>query len=107
MSCIYNFFWLLWSIILKIFYKRITIVGKENIPREDAVIFIVNHPNGLIDPAVIMTQNPRYLHFIAKSTLFNACSCLGWLLKQAGGIPVYRHQDQNMDEETKIAQSVV
>ena len=41
--------------------KKIIVNGKENIPKKGAVLFIVNHPNGLIDPLIITTNNPDTL----------------------------------------------
>ena len=38
---------------LRIFFRRIEIVGAERVPAQGPVIFVLNHPNGLIDPAVL------------------------------------------------------
>jgi len=43
------------------------------------VMFVGNHPNGLIDPALIFVITPRHVTFMAKAPLFR--------------IPVYRKQD--------------
>lgn len=76
-----------------IFYRRIEVVGLENIPRDGAVIFFGNHPNSLLDPALITAFGERKLHFMAKDTLFSQ-PLLNLVLKQMGAIPIRRRQDQ-------------
>ena len=56
--------------LLKIYYRRIEIVGAQNIPAGVPVIFAVNHPNGLVDPLFILGFVPRRVSFLAKAPLF-------------------------------------
>ncbi len=56
------------------------------------VIYAGNHPNGLIDPALIFIITRRHVTFLAKAPLF-AAPVLGWLLSRLGALPVYRRQD--------------
>lgn len=53
----------------KIIY-RIKIIGKENIPKEGAVIFCGNHRNYL-DPQLIVCTAGRHMRFMAKEELHN------------------------------------
>ena len=53
----------------KIIY-RIRIIGKENIPKEGAVIFCGNHRNYL-DPQLIVCTAGRHMRFMAKEELHN------------------------------------
>ena len=46
--------------------KRISVHGKVYVPKKGAVLFMVNHPNGLLDPLVVAVNNPRILHFWFK-----------------------------------------
>jgi glycerol-3-phosphate O-acyltransferase/dihydroxyacetone phosphate acyltransferase len=75
-----------------IFY-RIDCIGSP--PREGAVILLPNHPNALLDPAIVWATSDRDVRFLAKSTLFEGA----WrpVLKGAGAIPVYRRLDQGAD----------
>ena len=57
---------------LQIFFKRIEIVGVENIPHTGSVIFFGNHPNSLLDPAMLISFVPRKVAFAAKDTLFTS-----------------------------------
>ncbi len=50
-------------------YKRLTVKGKENIPERGALIIAPNHI-AFSDPAIIVANCPRTVHFMAKSELF-------------------------------------
>jgi 1-acyl-sn-glycerol-3-phosphate acyltransferase len=76
----------------RLFY-RVDQVGAA--PRNGAILLLPNHPNSLLDPAVIRTTADRDVRFLAKSTLFN--SPLRPLLNLAGAIPVYRRRDAGVD----------
>jgi len=78
---------------LRIFFKRIEIVGLENIPEREAVIFAVNHPNGLVDPLFVLCFAPRDVSFLAKAPLFKT-PFIGYLVRALDSIPVYRKEDQ-------------
>lgn len=56
------------------------------------VIFIGNHPNGLIDPTVLFMLVQRPVTFLAKEPLFRL-PVIGTLLRLVGALPVYRKQD--------------
>jgi 1-acyl-sn-glycerol-3-phosphate acyltransferase len=75
-----------------IFY-RTDCVG--SVPAAGAVILLPNHPNALLDPAVVWAVAGRDVRFLAKSTLF--AGPFGLLLRGAGAIPVYRKLDQGVD----------
>lgn len=52
-------------------YKKLTIKGKENIPENGALIIAPNHI-AFSDPAIIVSNCPRTVHFMAKSELFES-----------------------------------
>lgn len=78
--------------IMRIFFRRIELVGLERVPREGGVIFAVNHPNGLIDPLFLLSFVPRPISFLAKAPLFRY-PLIGFLTRALESIPVYRKQD--------------
>lgn len=59
---------------------------------EGPVILVGNHPNSLIDPALVFVITDRHVTFLAREPLFRA-PVLGWVLKGIGALPVYRKQD--------------
>ncbi len=91
---IYRFIRELVRLATHIFYRHIEVVGLENIPKDDALIFFGNHPNSLLDPALITAFGERKIHFMAKEALFSK-PLLNTLLKQMGAVPIKRRQDQN------------
>lgn len=80
-------------------YYRIDRVGGK-LP-EGALLLVANHPNTLIDPAVIQTTAGRRIRFLAKSTLF-AWHPLSPLIRRSGAIPVYRKMDPGVDTSRNV-----
>jgi len=84
------------SIALRLFFRRIEAVNVENVPKAGAIIFVLNHPNGLVDPALVFVSLGRRVSFLAKSTLYD--NPIGaFLLRTFEILPVYRHIDTNTD----------
>lgn len=77
---------------LRVFYRRIDVVGADKIPAGRGVIYAVNHPNGLVDPLFVLSFAPQPPSFLAKAPLFGY-PLIGWLVKRFESIPVYRKQD--------------
>ena len=85
--------WGLASAAIRTFY-RLDRTG-EPLP-DGALLLVANHPNTLIDPAVIQTAAGRQIRFLAKSTLFGG-NPLSLLIRGSGAIPVYRRIDPGED----------
>ena len=66
-----------------------------------ALLLVANHPNTLIDPAVIQTTAGRPIRFLAKSTLF-ARHPISPLIRRSGAIPVYRKKDPGVDTSRNL-----
>lgn len=77
---------------LRIFFRRIELMGLDRIPDRGAVIFAVNHPNGLVDPLFLLCYSGRVVSFLAKAPLFDYFF-IGWFVRAFEAIPVYRKQD--------------
>ena len=74
--------------VARVFY-RLDVIGE--VPGSGAVLLLPNHPNALLDPALVMATSGRAVRFLAKSTLFGGP--LRPLLAATGAIPVFRKQD--------------
>ena len=72
-------------------YYRFAVVGGD-VPTTGPVLLVANHPNSLLDPAMVAAAARRPVRFLAKSSLFTH-PAVGWLVRGAGAIPVYRQQD--------------
>jgi glycerol-3-phosphate O-acyltransferase / dihydroxyacetone phosphate acyltransferase len=86
----YSFVRALVALALRLFYR--VKVNAPSAEPEGPVIFVGNHPNGLIDPALVFILSRRHVTFLAKAPLFRL-PVIGWLLKGLGALPVYRKQD--------------
>ena len=81
---------------MRVYFRRVEVVGIEKVPRESPVIFVLNHPNALVDPAFLLSLAPRRVSFLAKSPLFRM-PVLGYFVRAMDSLPVYRHQDEGED----------
>jgi 1-acyl-sn-glycerol-3-phosphate acyltransferase len=84
------------TVALRVFFRRIEVKGLKNVPREGATIFVLNHPNALVDPVFILCYAPRRVSFLAKAPIFRM-PFIGWLARTLEAIPVYRRQDEGAD----------
>jgi 1-acyl-sn-glycerol-3-phosphate acyltransferase len=74
-------------------FYRVDTVG--SVPGQGPLLLLANHPNALLDPAIVIATSGRSVRFIAKSTLFSGPFAL--LLQASGAIPVFRKQDAGAD----------
>jgi 1-acyl-sn-glycerol-3-phosphate acyltransferase len=81
---------------MRVYFRRVEVVGIENVPRKSPVIFVLNHPNALVDPAFLLSLAPRRVSFLAKSPLFRM-PVLGYFVRAMDSLPVYRPQDEGED----------
>lgn len=91
---------------LRIYFRRIEVTGLEHVPLDEPVIFVLNHPNALVDPVFLLCLAPRPVSFLAKAPLFHY-PVIGYLVKEVDSLPVYRRQDEGgevtKNQETFIA----
>jgi 1-acyl-sn-glycerol-3-phosphate acyltransferase len=72
-------------------YYRLHRAGGE-VPQTGPVLLVANHPNSLLDPAMVALAARRPVRFLAKAPLFKD-PLVGFLVRGAGSIPVYRKSD--------------
>ena len=82
--------------LLRIFFRKISVVGIERVPTEGPVIFVANHVNSIIDPMILAGLLPRTIRFLAKAPLFRQ-PIMGRILRAARALPVYRRMDPGSD----------
>ena len=81
------------SLALRLFFELEPPVDPHRaLETEGPVVFVGNHPNGLIDPGILFISTRRELTFLAKEPLFRT-PLIGWILRGLRALPVYRKQD--------------
>jgi glycerol-3-phosphate O-acyltransferase/dihydroxyacetone phosphate acyltransferase len=86
---------------MRVYFRRVEVVGREQVPLQSPVIFVLNHPNALVDPAFLLCLAPRRVSFLAKSPLFRM-PVLGFFVRALDCLPVYRHQDDGEDVSKNV-----
>ena len=55
---------------LKLSYRKIIYVGKENIPQDGAIIYAPNHTNALMDALIVLALDRKPKVFVARADIF-------------------------------------
>jgi 1-acyl-sn-glycerol-3-phosphate acyltransferase len=78
--------------LVRLYYPIRAVEGRKRVPAGGPVVFVLNHPNGLLDPVLLRVALGRPARFLAKSALF--ANPFGRLAMDAfGSIPIYRSHD--------------
>ncbi len=78
--------------LVRLFYSRIEVRGQEHLLQSGPAVFVLNHPNGILDPVVLMAVIRRPVTFWSKSTLF-AIPVVGRIASTFGAVPIFRKAD--------------
>jgi glycerol-3-phosphate O-acyltransferase / dihydroxyacetone phosphate acyltransferase len=82
--------------LVQLFYPHIEVRGRAQLPTRGAIVFVSNHPNGLLDALVLMLGLKRHVWFLAKSTFF--ANPFGQVAMAAfGALPVFRQRDEGQE----------
>ncbi|HUX94372.1 MAG TPA: 1-acyl-sn-glycerol-3-phosphate acyltransferase [Bacteroidales bacterium] len=76
----------------KFFYRKIIIIGQENINPEHHLIFAPNHQNALMDALAVLFTNKSQNVFLARADIFKKKS-IASILYFLKLLPVYRIRD--------------
>lgn len=85
------------TLVTRVFFRTVEVVGTEHVPMTGPVIFVGNHPNSLMDPVLITTTCGRQVSFAAKDTLFKS-PFLRPFLWVLGSVPIRRRMDHGGDK---------
>ncbi len=83
-------------LLLRIFFRRVEVVGRDRIPARGPFIVVANHVNGLIDPMFVFGPLGLPARMLGKATLWKI-PILAQLADLVGGIPVARRQEGAAD----------
>jgi len=79
-------------LMLRVFFREITLVGAERIPRGVPLVVVANHVNSLVDPMLLIGFLGVCPRVLAKSTLWRHPVVAPFLVL-AGALPVYRPKE--------------
>ncbi|WP_323788616.1 1-acyl-sn-glycerol-3-phosphate acyltransferase [Psychroserpens sp.] len=74
------------------YFKKVEVRNAENIPKNEAVMFLGNHQNALLDALLIATKNGRFSYFLTRAAVFNK-PIVSKVLQSLQMLPVYRIRD--------------
>jgi 1-acyl-sn-glycerol-3-phosphate acyltransferase len=80
------------SIIHRLYYRHITIIGLKNIPPETPLILAPNHQNALMDALAVLFAECRPVVFMARADIFKK-PFIAKLLNFMKILPIYRIRD--------------
>jgi len=80
------------DIYLSNFYGKITVIGKENLPKNEPVILAINHQNALMDALTVISAIKGPLVFMARSDIFKN-QTTAKILRFFKILPIYRIRD--------------
>ncbi|MGV8905337.1 MAG: lysophospholipid acyltransferase family protein [Acetobacterium sp.] len=69
---------------------KLTVIGKENIPKTGSALICPNHLSNY-DPLAVACITSRAIHYMAKAELFKN-PLLGWFLRKVYAFPVNRDE---------------
>jgi 1-acyl-sn-glycerol-3-phosphate acyltransferase len=75
-----------------VFYRKVIVLGRENINPDDPVIFAPNHQNALMDALAVLFTNKGQNVFLARADIFKRKS-IAAVLYFLKILPVYRIRD--------------
>lgn len=89
------------AIIIKPFFLRLRIEGRERVPRRGGCVFAINHTAGP-DYVIVGYASPRQVFYMAKAEIFAFHPLLAWLVGSAGAFPVQRGKGDTQAVEQAV-----
>jgi 1-acyl-sn-glycerol-3-phosphate acyltransferase len=83
-------------LLLRAFFRRIEVTGTRHVPEDRGALLVAWHPNGLVDPGLVIAYSPRPVVFGARDGLFR-WPILGTVLRRLDTVPIHRAIDRPRD----------
>lgn len=80
------------SILHKLYYRKITVVGLEKLPANTPIIFAPNHQNALMDALAVLFTTRKSVAFMARADIFKNPR-IAKILNLLKILPIYRIRD--------------
>lgn len=92
------FTWLYSSLILLIAGIKVKVIGRENLPKKQGILYVANHKS-LIDPIIIFNATKKASWPCAKKEVYNDMPYLRYPLKMLHTMYIDRENDRNSLKE--------
>ncbi|PAP81507.1 hypothetical protein B1759_09340 [Rubrivirga sp. SAORIC476] len=79
--------------VVRLFFRKVAVAGTHHVPTDRGGLLVAWHPNGLIDPALILSTVPGRIVFGARDGLLR-WPVVGAMMRGLGTVPIYRSIDQ-------------
>ena len=89
-------------LVLRVFFGEIEVAGRELIPAGRPLVFVANHVNSLVDPALLLAFMPSRPRLLATSELWKI-PILRPFLAWSAAIPIYRSHVEGFDPQKNVA----
>ncbi len=83
--------------LVRVFFREIVVEGEGAVPSGRGGLLVAWHPNGIVDPALILATFPGQVVFGARHGLLR-WPVVGTLMRGLGTVPIYRAQDSAADD---------
>jgi 1-acyl-sn-glycerol-3-phosphate acyltransferase len=83
-------------LLLRLFFRRIELVGREHVPAAGPVILAANHHNSVVDAMIVVACVSRPVVVLATAPLFRH-PLVGPFLRTMGAVPVHRRAEAGDD----------
>jgi len=96
------------SLFFNVFYRKVTVIGKENIPKDTPVVFAINHQNALMDALVVIGAIKGQTVFMARADIFQS-GFVAKLLRFIKILPIFRIRDgiKNLQNNDAVFEEAV
>ena len=106
---IYRFLKRIVKICLAVFFRKIVVNGRENLPNQGPLLLLANHPNTFMDPLIIAAIAKQRVGFMANASIFSSPFMVKFFTF-FHVIPVYRQKDiapgEKPDNQKTFARSI-
>ncbi len=96
----YPLFRMLVRVVLKLFFRRIEVDGRSNVPAVGPLLLVSNHTNAFVDPLLPVITLRRPIRVTAKNVLAKN-PLLGLLMRGLGVITFHRREDVGKGADVK------
>jgi len=83
---------------LRLFYRKVDVVGSKDVPNTGPIVFTPNHQNALMDALLVLCTKDRQPVFVARADIFKKPLIIN-ILHFLRILPIYRKRDGGISSE--------